>query len=69
MSKKPATAPVPAAVPETPAAPAPEPRQRVSVDAVVWNLIDRHLAEQPFRVAYPLLQAIAETGGVQPVKE
>ena len=50
--------------PEVPA----KPRQRVSVDAEVWAMIDRLLGDLPFKTAAPIVGAIHQYGGVQPVK-
>jgi hypothetical protein len=49
----------------------PEPvvaRPRVSVDTEVWAMIDRLLGDLPFKTAAPIVGAIHQYGGVQPVK-
>jgi len=51
-----------------PAVHVPQPeRKRVSIDAECWQAIDRLLGDLPFRTAAPIVQAIGQTGGVQPV--
>jgi len=49
----------------------PEPvvaRPRVSVDTEVWAMIDRLLGDLPFKTVAPIVGAIHQYGGVQPVK-
>lgn len=43
-------------------------RERVSIDAEAWRLIDALLAELPYRIAAPIVAKIQQTGGVQPVQ-
>lgn len=45
------------------------PRPRVSIDAEVWQHIDRLLGDLPYRTVAPIAQALSQTGGVQPVKD
>jgi hypothetical protein len=66
--KKPAAInkPVEAEVPqvaEPQAAPAPQARQRVSIDAEVWQAIDQLLANLPYKTTAPIITAVQRTGG------
>jgi len=61
------TKPVEAEAPQaaTPqAAPAPQARQRVSIDAEVWQSIDQLLANLPYKTTAPIITAVQRTGGV-----
>lgn len=48
--------------------PKPQPvpdRGRVTIDAVVWQMIDQTLADLPYRVTAPIVNALQQTGGVK----
>jgi hypothetical protein len=49
--------------------PQPDTHPRVSMDAQVWQAIDQLLANLPYKTAAPIIHAIHQTGGVQPVKD
>ncbi len=43
------------------------PRPRVSIDAEAWRQVDAILSELPFRLVAPVVSAINQTGGVNPI--